>query len=208
MDGWNHTWVLWKSKGLLTAEESPFQPLYCLVFKIAVKANMNWACLPLSSLALQQSLSVVFSRGEAGVERIVNLVKSTYLSCCHGVDWSISDLQNQPIVTEEKSRKFRKKQHGKRRSQGEVTKEREDECFSCGDAGQLVSCKKPGCPKVYHADCLNLTKRPAGWCQSPFGALLVLCPSCQDLMPLVSVWQRTLLLGTSPLWDLVRVLWW
>ncbi|XP_051050192.1 histone-lysine N-methyltransferase, H3 lysine-36 specific isoform X4 [Phodopus roborovskii] len=69
--------------------------------------------------------------------------------------------KNQPIVTEEKSRKFKKKQHGKRRSQGEVTKEREDECFSCGDAGQLVSCKKPGCPKVYHADCLNLTKRPA-----------------------------------------------
>lgn len=43
-----------------------------------------------------------------------------------------------------------------------VTKEREDECFSCGDGGQMVSCKRPGCPKVYHADCLNLTKRPAG----------------------------------------------
>ncbi|KAH0510088.1 Histone-lysine N-methyltransferase, H3 lysine-36 and H4 lysine-20 specific [Microtus ochrogaster] len=76
--------------------------------------------------------------------------------------------KNQPIVTEEKSRKFRKKQHGKRRSQGEVTKEREDECFSCGDAGQLVSCKKPGCPKVYHADCLNLTKRPAGKWECPW----------------------------------------
>ncbi|CAH6798077.1 Nsd1 [Phodopus roborovskii] len=76
--------------------------------------------------------------------------------------------KNQPIVTEEKSRKFKKKQHGKRRSQGEVTKEREDECFSCGDAGQLVSCKKPGCPKVYHADCLNLTKRPAGKWECPW----------------------------------------
>lgn len=31
------------------------------------------------SLSLQQSLSVSFSRGEAGVEKIVNLVKSTYL---------------------------------------------------------------------------------------------------------------------------------
>nr|2NAA_A Chain A, Histone-lysine N-methyltransferase, H3 lysine-36 and H4 lysine-20 specific [Mus musculus] len=46
--------------------------------------------------------------------------------------------------------------------------EREDECFSCGDAGQLVSCKKPGCPKVYHADCLNLTKRPAGKWECPW----------------------------------------
>ncbi|KAM5298845.1 histone-lysine N-methyltransferase, H3 lysine-36 specific isoform 2-T2 [Ctenodactylus gundi] len=76
--------------------------------------------------------------------------------------------KNQPIATEEKSKKFKKKQQGKRRSQGEVTKEREDECFSCGDAGQLVSCKKPGCPKVYHADCLNLTKRPAGKWECPW----------------------------------------
>nr|KAF6448208.1 nuclear receptor binding SET domain protein 1 [Rousettus aegyptiacus] len=76
--------------------------------------------------------------------------------------------KNQPIATEEKSRKFKKKQQGKRRSQGEITKEREDECFSCGDAGQLVSCKKPGCPKVYHADCLNLTKRPAGKWECPW----------------------------------------
>ncbi|XP_051700411.1 histone-lysine N-methyltransferase, H3 lysine-36 specific isoform X2 [Oryctolagus cuniculus] len=76
--------------------------------------------------------------------------------------------KNQPIATEEKSKKFKKKQPGKRRSQGEITKEREDECFSCGDAGQLVSCKKPGCPKVYHADCLNLTKRPAGKWECPW----------------------------------------
>lgn len=50
----------------------------------------------------------------------------------------------------------------KRKTKQQVTKEREDECFSCGDGGQIVSCKKPGCPKVYHADCLNLAKRPAG----------------------------------------------
>lgn len=50
----------------------------------------------------------------------------------------------------------------KKKTKQEVTKEREDECFSCGDGGQIVSCKKPGCPKVYHADCLNLAKRPAG----------------------------------------------
>lgn len=50
----------------------------------------------------------------------------------------------------------------RKKTKQEVTKEREDECFSCGDGGQIVSCKKPGCPKVYHADCLNLAKRPAG----------------------------------------------
>ncbi|KAG9265901.1 histone-lysine N-methyltransferase, H3 lysine-36 and H4 lysine-20 specific isoform X2 [Astyanax mexicanus] len=66
--------------------------------------------------------------------------------------------------------KGRKKRKGymKRKQQQEVTKEREDECFSCGDGGQMVSCKRPGCPKVYHADCLNLTKRPAGRWECPW----------------------------------------
>ncbi|NXN11208.1 NSD1 protein, partial [Indicator maculatus] len=76
--------------------------------------------------------------------------------------------KSQPNVTEEKSKKLKRRPQMKRRSQAEVMKEREDECFSCGDGGQLVSCKKPGCPKVYHADCLNLTKRPAGKWECPW----------------------------------------
>uniref|UniRef100_A0A674PM08 Histone-lysine N-methyltransferase, H3 lysine-36 specific n=1 Tax=Takifugu rubripes TaxID=31033 RepID=A0A674PM08_TAKRU len=68
--------------------------------------------------------------------------------------------------SEDKGRKRRG--HGKRKKKVVVTKEREDECFSCGDGGQMVSCKKPGCPKVYHADCLNLTKRPAGRWECPW----------------------------------------
>ncbi|KAM6467868.1 histone-lysine N-methyltransferase, H3 lysine-36 specific isoform 1-T6 [Liasis olivaceus] len=75
--------------------------------------------------------------------------------------------KNQPPATEEKSKKC-KRRHGKRKSQTEIMKEREDECFSCGDGGQLVSCKRPGCPKVYHADCLNLTRRPAGKWECPW----------------------------------------
>jgi histone-lysine N-methyltransferase NSD1 len=68
--------------------------------------------------------------------------------------------QNNPR-TDDKGRRMKKNQ-AKRKSQAVLTKEREDECFSCGDGGQMVSCKRAGCPKVYHADCLNLTKRPAG----------------------------------------------
>ncbi|XP_054832365.1 histone-lysine N-methyltransferase, H3 lysine-36 specific isoform X3 [Eublepharis macularius] len=75
--------------------------------------------------------------------------------------------KNQPPATEEKSKRF-KRRHGKRKSQAEIMKEREDECFSCGDGGQMVSCKRPGCPKVYHADCLNLTRRPAGKWECPW----------------------------------------
>ncbi|KAM4547278.1 uncharacterized protein nsd1b isoform 2-T3 [Fundulus diaphanus] len=70
--------------------------------------------------------------------------------------------------SEDKGRKLRRRGHGRRKKKVVLTKEREDECFSCGDGGQMVSCKKPGCPKVYHADCLNLTKRPAGRWECPW----------------------------------------
>ncbi|XP_077402449.1 uncharacterized protein nsd1b [Vanacampus margaritifer] len=69
--------------------------------------------------------------------------------------------------SDDKGRKMKRRGHGRRKKKVVVTKEREDECFSCGDGGQMVSCKKPGCPKVYHADCLNLTKRPAGRWECP-----------------------------------------
>ncbi|XP_035378563.1 histone-lysine N-methyltransferase, H3 lysine-36 specific [Electrophorus electricus] len=75
--------------------------------------------------------------------------------------------KNQPSA-DDKARKLKKKAAVKRKSQLEVVKEREDECFFCGDSGQIISCKKPGCPKVYHADCLNLAKRPAGRWECPW----------------------------------------
>uniref|UniRef100_A0A4W3H832 Histone-lysine N-methyltransferase, H3 lysine-36 specific n=1 Tax=Callorhinchus milii TaxID=7868 RepID=A0A4W3H832_CALMI len=80
----------------------------------------------------------------------------------------------------------------KRKQQSELVKDHEEECFRCGDSGQLVICKKPGCPKVYHADCLNLNKRPAGKWECPWHQCDVcgkeaisfceLCPSsfCMD----------------------------
>ncbi|KAK2828704.1 hypothetical protein Q5P01_019738 [Channa striata] len=70
--------------------------------------------------------------------------------------------------SDDKGRKLKRRGHGKKKKKVVVTKEREDECFSCGDGGQMVSCKRPGCPKVYHADCLNLTKRPAGRWECPW----------------------------------------
>ncbi|XP_034033777.1 LOW QUALITY PROTEIN: histone-lysine N-methyltransferase, H3 lysine-36 and H4 lysine-20 specific-like [Thalassophryne amazonica] len=70
--------------------------------------------------------------------------------------------------SDDKGRKLKRRGHHKRKKKVVVTKEREDECFSCGDGGQMVSCKRPGCPKVYHADCLNLTKRPAGRWECPW----------------------------------------
>ncbi|XP_038155099.1 histone-lysine N-methyltransferase, H3 lysine-36 specific [Cyprinodon tularosa] len=74
--------------------------------------------------------------------------------------------KNQPPA--EKIKEGKRKGSMKKKTKQQVTKEREDECFSCGDGGQIVSCKKPGCPKVYHADCLNLAKRPAGRWECPW----------------------------------------
>lgn len=48
----------------------------------------------------------------------------------------------------------------KRRVDGK--KKSDDECFRCGDGGQLVLCDKKTCSKAYHLSCLNLTKRPFG----------------------------------------------
>uniref|UniRef100_A0A669CX11 Histone-lysine N-methyltransferase, H3 lysine-36 specific n=1 Tax=Oreochromis niloticus TaxID=8128 RepID=A0A669CX11_ORENI len=76
--------------------------------------------------------------------------------------------KNQPAAEKMKPKEGKRKVPMKKKTKQEVTKEREDECFSCGDGGQIVSCKKPGCPKVYHADCLNLAKRPAGRWECPW----------------------------------------
>uniref|UniRef100_A0A671U9D4 Histone-lysine N-methyltransferase, H3 lysine-36 specific n=1 Tax=Sparus aurata TaxID=8175 RepID=A0A671U9D4_SPAAU len=76
--------------------------------------------------------------------------------------------KNQPSAEKLKLKEGKRRVPMKKKTKQEVTKEREDECFSCGDGGQIVSCKKPGCPKVYHADCLNLAKRPAGRWECPW----------------------------------------
>uniref|UniRef100_A0A4W5N949 Nuclear receptor binding SET domain protein 1b n=1 Tax=Hucho hucho TaxID=62062 RepID=A0A4W5N949_9TELE len=88
----------------------------------------------------------------------------------NGLCVRVSVSQNQPSKARERRelKEGKKKVLVKRKPQLEVTKEREDGCFSCGDGGQIVSCKKPGCPKVYHADCLNLAKRPAGRWECPW----------------------------------------
>ncbi|XP_077465484.1 histone-lysine N-methyltransferase, H3 lysine-36 specific-like [Stigmatopora argus] len=74
--------------------------------------------------------------------------------------------KNQPPA--EKLKEGRRRGGVKKKTKQVATKEREDECFSCGDGGQIVTCKKPGCPKVYHADCLNLAKRLPGRWECPW----------------------------------------
>lgn len=69
-------------------------------------------------------------------------------------------LQNSNGQTAEPKGKRVKRKYKKRKSEGK--KKSDDECFRCGDGGQLVLCDKKTCTKAYHLTCLNLTKRPFG----------------------------------------------
>uniref|UniRef100_A0A3Q2PAE4 Nuclear receptor binding SET domain protein 2 n=1 Tax=Fundulus heteroclitus TaxID=8078 RepID=A0A3Q2PAE4_FUNHE len=62
--------------------------------------------------------------------------------------------------------KSSKRRYRRRKSEGK--KKSEDECFRCGDGGQLVLCDKKTCTKAYHLSCLNLTKRPFGRWDCPW----------------------------------------
>uniref|UniRef100_G3VX70 Histone-lysine N-methyltransferase NSD2 n=1 Tax=Sarcophilus harrisii TaxID=9305 RepID=G3VX70_SARHA len=65
------------------------------------------------------------------------------------------------LSSEEKGKKTKKKTR-RRRTKGEGKKESEDDCFRCGDGGQLVLCDRKCCTKAYHLSCLDLVKRPFG----------------------------------------------
>ena len=73
-----------------------------------------------------------------------------------------SFVQTQAAVAVEKKKKEKEGKKKKKRKHQEMKKEHEDECFRCGEGGELVMCDKPNCPKVYHLQCLNLAKPPHG----------------------------------------------
>ncbi|XP_054410878.1 histone-lysine N-methyltransferase NSD2 isoform X2 [Pongo abelii] len=90
------------------------------------------------------------------------------------------------LSSEEKGKKTKKKTR-RRRAKGEGKRQSEDECFRCGDGGQLVLCDRKFCTKAYHLSCLGLGKRPFGkwecpWhhcdvCGKPSTSFCHLCPN-------------------------------
>ncbi|KAF5894831.1 histone-lysine N-methyltransferase NSD2 isoform X1, partial [Clarias magur] len=70
-------------------------------------------------------------------------------------------LGDRPKITptSEPKAKLQKKKPKRRRARSEGKKQSEDECFRCGDGGQLVLCDRKGCTKAYHLSCLDRTKR-------------------------------------------------
>ncbi|KAK3573879.1 hypothetical protein QTP86_032857 [Hemibagrus guttatus] len=98
-------------------------------------------------------------------------------------------LGDRPKITptSEPKAKLQKKKPKRRRARSEGKKQSEDDCFRCGDGGQLVLCDRKGCTKAYHLSCLDRTKRPFGrwdcpWhhcdvCGKPSEAFCQLCPN-------------------------------
>ncbi|CAL1533797.1 unnamed protein product [Lymnaea stagnalis] len=68
-------------------------------------------------------------------------------------------------ANEKKAKEPKKK---RRKKKLDPRKEHEDDCFRCGEGGELVMCDKGNCPKVYHLQCLKLTKPPSGKWQCPW----------------------------------------
>ncbi|XP_031729091.1 histone-lysine N-methyltransferase NSD2 isoform X2 [Anarrhichthys ocellatus] len=68
--------------------------------------------------------------------------------------------------TAEPKAKRLKRKYKRRKLEGK--KKSDDDCFRCGDGGQLVLCGKKTCTKAYHLSCLNLTKRPFGRWDCPW----------------------------------------
>ncbi|XP_052771657.1 histone-lysine N-methyltransferase NSD2-like isoform X2 [Mya arenaria] len=72
-----------------------------------------------------------------------------------------------------------------------IKRKHDDDCFRCGEGGELVMCDRTSCPKSYHLRCLGLSKPPYGkwdcpWhhcddCGKPAVSKCVECPNsyCQ-----------------------------
>uniref|UniRef100_A0A3Q2YGJ6 Nuclear receptor binding SET domain protein 2 n=1 Tax=Hippocampus comes TaxID=109280 RepID=A0A3Q2YGJ6_HIPCM len=73
-------------------------------------------------------------------------------------------LGDRPKAADPKGKRLKRK-YRKRRTEG---KKSDDECFRCGDGGQLVICGKKTCTKAFHLSCLNLSKRPFGRWDCPW----------------------------------------
>ena len=63
----------------------------------------------------------------------------------------------------------------------------EDECFLCGDGGELMMCDQKGCAKCYHETCLSLDAKPRGkwmcpwhFCDECGKRAVLLCSECPN----------------------------
>lgn len=100
----------------------------------------------------------------------------------------LEDPQLKKSTNGTSSSKKKKKKHEKK----DFEKMHEDDCFTCGEGGNLIMCDRRGCPKSFHKECLKLETVPRGkWecprhfcmqCKKPATAMCTACPNslCKD----------------------------
>ncbi|XP_060558862.1 histone-lysine N-methyltransferase NSD2-like, partial [Ruditapes philippinarum] len=65
-------------------------------------------------------------------------------------------------MAELKRKETKKGDKQKKKKKPVVKRKHDDDCFRCGEGGELVLCDRTSCPKSYHLRCLNLCKPPHG----------------------------------------------
>eukprot|EP00794_Sanderia_malayensis_P005747 gene5747-6450_t len=73
--------------------------------------------------------------------------------------------QNALALKEKKKAKTKKK---KKKDKPQTIPGHEDECYICGDGGELIMCDKATCCKCYHLKCLTLSGMPRGRWECPW----------------------------------------
>jgi hypothetical protein len=93
------------------------------------------------------------------------------------------DTQTKKAANNGSTNKKKKKKHEKKA----FNKMHDDECFTCGEGGDLIMCDRKGCPKSYHLECLKLPQIPKGkwecprhFCDSCGKAATAMCSFCPN----------------------------
>ncbi|XP_060585586.1 histone-lysine N-methyltransferase NSD2-like isoform X2 [Ruditapes philippinarum] len=71
-------------------------------------------------------------------------------------------------MAELKRKETKKGDKQKKKKKPVVKRKHDDDCFRCGEGGELVLCDRSSCPKSYHLRCLNLCKPPHGKWDCPW----------------------------------------
>ncbi|XP_028390809.1 histone-lysine N-methyltransferase NSD2-like isoform X2 [Dendronephthya gigantea] len=90
-------------------------------------------------------------------------------------------------LQEEKKKSHESKKRKKKTGTKKNIDEHEDECYDCGDGGELIMCSKTGCSKCYHLSCLTIDKIPHGdwlcpwhFCDDCGKAAMIRCQECSN----------------------------
>ncbi|RWS26986.1 histone-lysine N-methyltransferase NSD2-like protein [Leptotrombidium deliense] len=97
------------------------------------------------------------------------------MKCCCGSKNCSGFIGVRPtkVANDESNKKInsasgKKKKVKKEKSFKEYSSMHEDECFRCGEGGELVMCDRKSCPKAFHLECLNLKDIPRGKWECPW----------------------------------------